>query len=829
MLAFTRKLGLLDPRGILLTLVETVLEVLPNADAGWVARWVDNKMLLPEIARGYSDNRSLLAINFQAGEGKTSDLLPLRVVLSGQPLRTEVAFAKDYNLQPEDLMRYRQATGGRLPVSSLVVPIGRSDSMIGVLVVDQFSLSDAFGVDDEALAVTLAQQSALALENSNLFVSAEQRAHQLQSLNQVSSAISSSLQQGELISSLLSQMRQVLPYDTATLWLKQENTLAVASDVGFKDNESRLGISVAVEDSALFQEMVQTSQPLSVADVRQDARFPSLIEPDHLSWLGIPMLVKAELIGVIALEKHEPGFYNSEHLQSASTFASQAGVALENSRLFEESNRRAAELDQRTQRLVLLNTLSSELGASLEEDQILRITCNQLLKAFTANWVSAVLIDEIGQFVVQMDAPQEQGKTPMSLPDAPLLKRLYETQGIFSTSDLSSEQELQSLMEKLFAPRGVQSALFVPLITAVNLHGWMVIQTDSPTRFTPPEIELARTISNQAAVAMQNARLYNQTRLLTQDLERRVEARTHEVRREHNNTQALLKIITELSSSLDINLVMNRTLGVLNELIGAEQSLILLNDGKSYIAGVELAPSTSASAPLRGAHIREISLWVVRKRASALVDDITADARWKFDPGTQTSFRSVIGVPLVLGEEILGTLMLLHQQPSAFMLEQVSLVEATARQFSIALNNAELFNLIRDQSENLGGLLREQQMNIEPLWAILESVADGVLVTDGAMHITLFNASAERILNLKADNVLGQPLETLIGLFGKPGQIWHETIQHWSREPQFMRWVKHSPSNSIWTSSGLSRLIAPVFFHDQFIATVSIFRDITQE
>ena len=107
--------------------------------------------------------------------------------------------------------------------------MGASERIIGVLVVDQFSLSNAFEPEDEALAVSLAQQSALALENSHLFVSAEQRAHQLQSLNQVSSAISSSLQQGELILSLLDQLRLVLPYETATLWLRQENTLSVSA------------------------------------------------------------------------------------------------------------------------------------------------------------------------------------------------------------------------------------------------------------------------------------------------------------------------------------------------------------------------------------------------------------------------------------------------------------------------------------------------------------------------------------------------------------------------------------------------------------------------
>ena len=90
--------------------------------------------------------------------------------------------------------------------------------------------------------------------------------------------------------------------------------------------------------------------------------FPACWNPDHLSWMGIPLIAKAELIGVIALEKHEPGFYTPNHLQSASTFASQAGVALENARLFEESTRRAAELDQRSQRLVLLNRLSERIG-----------------------------------------------------------------------------------------------------------------------------------------------------------------------------------------------------------------------------------------------------------------------------------------------------------------------------------------------------------------------------------------------------------------------------------------------------------------------------------
>jgi len=99
-------------------------------------------------------------------------------------------------------------------------------------------------------------------------------------------------------------------------------------------------------------------------------------------------------------------------------------------------------------------------------------------------------------------------------------------------------------------PRGVQSVLFVPLITAVNLHGWLVIQTGYPLPVQLAEIELARTMSNQAAVALQKCQVVQPDPPVNTGFRAAVDARTREVGGEHNNTQALLKVITELSSSL---------------------------------------------------------------------------------------------------------------------------------------------------------------------------------------------------------------------------------------------------------------------------------------
>ena len=147
-----------------------------------------------------------------------------------------------------------------------------------------------------------------------------------------------------------------------------------------------------MEDSALFKEMIRTGQAILVGDVRLDPRFPQLEAP-RLSWLGMPLISKNEVIGVLALEKWQAYFYNREHLQVGTTFASQAAIALENARLFEDSMSRASELDQRSQRLALLNRFSSALSGLLEEGKILQLTAQELMDALNAPLVSVVVFE----------------------------------------------------------------------------------------------------------------------------------------------------------------------------------------------------------------------------------------------------------------------------------------------------------------------------------------------------------------------------------------------------------------------------------------------------
>lgn len=838
LLEFSRQLGSLDSASILQTLVDSALRVLPAANAAMVALWrPDQERLVPQIAAGYVQNHHILGITYRYDEA-----LPGQVYARGEILRVnEVDFARHYNLSPEYLLSYRDATGGRLPVSNLIVPIQTLDNKLGVLVLDNFTTPGAFTLDDQALIASLAQQTALALENARLYQASETRTLQLQALTDMAATITSSLQTDELIAQLLDQLRAILPYETGTLWLRQGNQLTIRAARGFEDSEERVGLSAAVEDSLLLKEMITTSQPIYVPDVRNDPRFPALSERHYYSWLGVPLLSKGAVIGVIALEKTEPNFYQSEHIQAVTTFAGQSAVALENANLFAESARRNLELDQRSRRLALLNRLSTELSGSLDPNQLLEIAIREFSQAIPCSTASALMFDATGQAVLQTELPRLAIELPAILPGAPLFERLRETPGAINIEDIAMDDSLNPLKD-FFAVRSSRALLALTLAAGNNVLGVFLAHADHVYRFTEDEVELARTIANQVAVAVQNARLFAETQRLfketqqnTAELEARVAERTRQVESEHQRTQTLLNIITELSTSLDLDMVLNRTLAVINETMGAEHSLIMmLNPDESLL--YLRASLGYTTPPPKGGQLSSFKPgeglvgWVITNRQPVLINDLWTDSRWIRHDDQTNVHRSAIAVPLMMGEEVLGALLLFHRQANRFSADQLELAQATAKQITVAINNAQLFRLIRDQAERLGDMLRTQHIETSRSQAILEAVADGVLVTDVSGKITLFNASAEQILGLDRDQVLGQSLDYFIGLFGKAAQSWMLTIRTWSEDPNaYKPGDIYAEQIVLDNRRVVSVHLSPVRLRNDFLGTVSIFSDITHQ
>ncbi|HSL45754.1 MAG TPA: GAF domain-containing protein [Anaerolineales bacterium] len=996
LLDFSRQLRGLDSERIVRALLESARRALYAAHAGVVLIWDEHtNQLLPQAVSGYADNETMKRIVYHPGES-----LPGQVFESKRPLRVdEVQFTRDYIFSTEGLLLYRQATGGRLPVSSLMIPIQSGEQSVGVLVLDNFNTPSAFTPEDETLLLSLSQQVGLSLQNVRLVQTTQERAAQLEALTNASTTLTANLQREELVASLLDQLGPVLPFDTATLWLREKDRLIVAAARGFPDTERRLGLTIAVEDSALFKEMIRTGQGIQVGDVRHDPRFPPLEAP-RLSWLGMPLISKKEVIGVLALEKWQSHFYSREHMQVGTTFASQAAVALENARLFEDSLSRASELDQRSQRLALLNRFSSALSGLLDEGKILELTAQELMDALDAPGASVVAFER-GNAFWKYALPRPSASLPQQLPDAPIFHRLRESLGVFATDAINTEPDLAPLRN--FLGERTKSLLVLPLVSGANLRALIFIYQYEAVRFSLTEIELARTLTNQAsialenarlfqsslataerfsilnqasyqvsanldpeqiyvavhraaqrlmpvesfvislldeqtneiegvylvdddkrspitriprdqglsgqvitsgqplllhgaeavegtdsviygkpdtplsilavpmmlsgrtigmlsaqsyqpnvyteddlqilstlanqaAVAIQNGRLFNETERLAREFEMRVIERTAQLQREQQNTETLLRILTEVSSSLDLDRALNRTLALLNDAIGAEQGTIMLLNAEDnllhYRAGYGYL-SDKVSGEGRGFRLKigeGLAGWVVERREPALVDDLMNDPRWVQSGASGREHRSAIVMPLLVAEDVIGVLMVFHRRPNYFSAELLNLVKAIAGQVAVAINNAHLYELIRDQAERLGSMLRREQEDASRSQAILEAVADGVLVTGPNNRISFINRSAAQILDLEPGHVIGQSLDVFGGLFGKSAGPWMETIRNWSDSP-----LGYEPGDTFAEQLDLEngRIVlvhlAPVILQHDFLGTVSIFRDITHE
>lgn len=995
LLDFSRQLSGLNPDLIVRALLDSARRVISAAHAGSVLLWdAQSLRLAPRAVSGYADNEGMKQISFAAGEA-----LPGVVFATGKTRRVdELNLTRDYPMNTDGLMLYRRVTGGRLPVSSLVVPIQAGEQNLGVLVLDNFNTPAAFKPEDETLLVSLSQQVALSLENVRLVQATEERAGQLQALTNVAATITSSLQRRELIASLLDQLSPVLRYDTATLWMREKDQLTVQAARGFPDSERLLGLNVKLADSALFKQMIQAGQPVAVGDVREDPRFPTLEEP-RLSWMGIPLMAKGEVIGLIALEKSQANFYASESIQVATTFASQAAVALENARLFEDSLNRAAELDQRSQRLALLNRFSSALSGLLDADQIIELSAQELLNALGAIRVSVIAFER-GKAVIKTALPRVRRGLSRPVPDASLITRMRESQGVYTTEDVRLENEAAPLRD--FLGNDTRGLMILPVGTA-EMRMLMFVHGGEQTRFGVNEIELARTIGNQASISLENTRLYQstvqtaerfailnqvsseinssldpeeiyvfihkavqrlmpveafvialldkenqeiegvylidgdqrspvqrlplgaglsgrviesgeplllhgtgqvdeaggvtygeqgtpasilavpmnlggetigvlsaqsyqpnvynqddlqilstlanqaivaiqngrlfaETQRLAEELEARVVERTAQLQREQQNTETLLRILTEVSSSLDLDRALNRTLALLNDAIGAEQGTIMLlqpdDNMLHYRAGygylTRQAVDESRAITLRVGE--GLAGWVLENRQAVLIEDLHQDQRWVRSSAGSREHRSSIVAPMMVGEDVIGVLMVFHRKVAHFSPEILNLVQAIGGQVAVAINNAHLYELIRDQAERLGTMLRKQQEEASRSQAILEAVADGVLVTGMDNKVTFINRSAEDILELPSDHILGKALDTFGGLFGKAAVSWMQTIRGWSEDS-----ASYQPGDSYAEQIELDNKrivlvhLSPVMLQNDFLGTVSIFRDITHE
>lgn len=226
--------------------------------------------------------------------------------------------------------------GDRFDWVRLAIPLISRQHSIGVWLLGRRDPDDYYPQCDIELLTNLANQVAVALDNSHLFQAERAAREQAETLREVSGALTASLDHDQVLDNILIYLERVIPYDSAAVVLAEKGSLQVVSGRGFPNPDLVLG-SEHSADNQLSRQLLHTSHSLILSDAQADPRFESWGSTDYIrGWMGVPLIVQGEAIGYLTLDSKQVAAFNEKDALMAQAFANQAAKALENAWLFDQ-------------------------------------------------------------------------------------------------------------------------------------------------------------------------------------------------------------------------------------------------------------------------------------------------------------------------------------------------------------------------------------------------------------------------------------------------------------------------------------------------------------
>jgi diguanylate cyclase (GGDEF)-like protein/PAS domain S-box-containing protein len=299
-----------------------------ESDGCFITLWDEKRqMAIPGAAYGA----------FKESYTTDTDFLPK----AGEQTKTQSALEKGEVLIIEDVLdspHISRRIADHFPTrSSLVLPLIANQVKLGAAIIS-YNDKHHFNSDDIELGEKAAQQIALAILKNRLLEEAQTRAREAETLQQASAAVVATLKQDEAIERVLEELNRVVPYDSASVQLLLGNELEIVGERGFKDPDSVIGLRFPISLDTPNSVVFERGELLIIEDapqVYEAFRYPP---HNHIhGWMGVPLKVHNRMIGMLALDSFQPGKFTSDHRRLATAFADQVAIALENTRLFEET------------------------------------------------------------------------------------------------------------------------------------------------------------------------------------------------------------------------------------------------------------------------------------------------------------------------------------------------------------------------------------------------------------------------------------------------------------------------------------------------------------
>jgi signal transduction histidine kinase len=603
--------------------------------------------------------------------------------------------------------------------SHLAVPMFAGDALAGSIIIYRQEVRP-FTEKQIDLVKNFASQAVIAIENTRLLRELRQRTHDLsESLEQqtatseVLRVISSS--PGELepvFETMLANAIRICSASFGTLFLYEDSAFRAVANHGLPPEflEARQRAPVirpsAGTSLARIVSMMKTEQIIDVSRepaYRQNPAQFALVELGRArTLLDVPMLKERQLVGVITIYRQEVRPFTDKQIELVEAFASQAVIAIENTRLLRELRQRTADLteslQQQTATSEVLQVISNSPG---ELRPVFNAMLENAIRICDAEFGNLFLREGDAFRAVAVHGPatsyvdwyrQEPLIALRDIPHSPLW-RLAMSKELLQISDLRHDQSylerVHPQVVALVESAGARSILGVPLLKANDLIGAFFIYSSVVRSFTDKQIALVTSFAAQAVIAIENTRLLNELR---------------ESLQQQTATADVLKVISR--STFDLQTVLQTLVESAARLCEADKATItrkkddvfyraeaygFSKEFRDYVKGFPVVPdrkTVHGRALLEGRVVH--------------IPDVLADPEYRFAEGQRLGgFRTVLGVPMLREGVPIGVLALSRSEVCAFTEKQIELVSTFADQAVIAIENVRLFDEIQDKSRQL--------------------------------------------------------------------------------------------------------------------------------
>lgn len=313
----------------------------------------------------------------------------------------------------------------------------------------------------------------------------------------------------EIIQRILDQIRRVIPYDSASVWRIEGNVQKFVSGRDLPAAFMEANVTYPLDDTNSAVPALRGEVPYILNnDVQEE--LPDFHEPpDDLihSWLAIPLKTHGRIIGFIALDGHQKGQFNEHHAWLGVTFANQVAIALENARLF-------GETQQRADQLAILNEVGRAVSKLTDLNTVLETIYEQAKKSLHADFFFIGLYDKnsnLVSFPLMYDHGQRWDQPPAPVTDETLSGRTIRFRKpllINQSTDILTGDSVKPVFvgseEKL-----TESLIFAPLIFGEQVTGVISVQSYERNAYNQDDLNLLIGLANHAAIALENARLYS--------------------------------------------------------------------------------------------------------------------------------------------------------------------------------------------------------------------------------------------------------------------------------------------------------------------------------